>query len=110
MKKKILQGLALSAAGAVTASTVLSPTTVNVVADAGEEVSEQNKEEQGEGTQSEKKETPDMPAKDQEKTQNSGTGSVKTGDEAPFGEIFCVLFLSGAVIAMTVKKKRSKRR
>lgn len=58
MKKKILQGLALSAAGAVTASTVLSPTTVNVIADAGEEVSEQNKEEQGEGTQSETKETP----------------------------------------------------
>ena len=62
------------------------------------------------GSKTEKKETPDMPAKDQEKTQNSGTGSVKTGDEAPFGEIFCVLFLSGAVIAMTVKKKRSKRR
>ena len=58
----------------------------------------------------EKKENPDIPEKDQEKTKTSGTVSVKTGDEAPIAELFCILVFSGVVTAVMVKKKRSKRR
>lgn len=53
-------------------------------------------------------------AKDKEsgsqEAKTSGTASVKTGDEAPIAELFCVLVFSGVVTAVMVKKKRSKRR
>ena len=58
----------------------------------------------------EKKETPGSPEKEQETAKTSGTASVKTGDEAPIGELICILAFSGVVIAVIVKKKRSKKR
>ena len=58
----------------------------------------------------EKKETPGSPEKEQETAKTSGTASVKTGDEAPIGELICILTFSGVVIAVIMKKKRSKKR
>ena len=58
----------------------------------------------------EKKETPGSPEKEQETAKTFGTASVKTGDEAPIGELICILAFSGIVIAVIVKKKRSKKR
>ena len=58
----------------------------------------------------EKKETPGSPEKEQETAKTFGTASVKTGDEAPIGELICILTFSGVVIAVIMKKKRSKKR
>ena len=58
----------------------------------------------------ENKETPGSPEKEQETAKTSGTASVKTGDEAPIGELICILAFSGVVIAVIMKKKRSKKR
>ena len=58
----------------------------------------------------EKKETPGGPEKEQETAKTSGTASVKTGDEAPIGELICILVFSGIVIAVIAKEKRRKKR
>lgn len=58
----------------------------------------------------EKKETPGRHEKEPETAKISGTASVKTGDKAPMDKLICILVFSGVGIAVTVKKKRSKKR
>lgn len=38
---------------------------------------------------------------------SSGTASVKTGDEGPVAELFCILVFAGAVTALAVRRRRN---